>query len=117
VRCTGDANFSGVFTLTFNGETTNPLSVLGISELDVVDALQTLRTVGDVGASVAATPSEEEPTLDVTVEFARSTSLEPFNWGELPLLVVNTSRMVGLVDGTCSVERISNFVYEVSRGR
>ena len=84
-----------------------------ITGLNVAESLQALRTVGDVGASVV-TPQELEQTLHITVDFGLSTALEPFNWGSLPLLVVNTSGVQGLINGSCDVERAVDFVYKVS---
>ena len=63
ITCVGTANLTGTFTMSFNGETTAPLGVIGLSGVQVIDALQALRTVGDMArvegpaAATASSPS------------------------------------------------------------
>lgn len=108
ITCAGEARLAGNMTLSFNGATTRKLSVAELSGLHVIEELQALDTVGEVGANAIV----EASRVEVTVEFALSTSLEPFNWGRLPLLQVGAQELMGL-GAPCTVERLIDFVYEV----
>lgn len=112
IICSSASNLStatGVFALSFNGETTRDLRIDSVTSQHVADALQELGTVGEVGVTLTSPTDEVAGDLVIIVQFGLSDSARPRNWGVLPLLSVNESHLSGLEP--CSVARMSQFVH------
>jgi cysteine-rich repeat protein len=103
-----NGTLSGAFTLTFNGETTIPFDADTISGDQLIEGLNALSTIGDVGASAEFVDGK----LTMLVEFALSADASPLNWGVMPWIEVNATDLVGLVPDGCNVTRWFDFVYK-----
>lgn len=91
------ASFSGNLSLSFNGEASTQLPLLGLRAPSVAAALQDLRSVGSVEVSLLS-GNGSAPQLVLTLEFTLLSS--PSNRGEQPFVEART-------DGSAGQEAIS----------
>ncbi len=97
------------FTLTFNGQTTQPIIYTGVGAADAMNiqnALDALSTIGGVAGTMTVTPSQ---TGSFTVEFGGSLSLEA-----LPLLTATV--IIGPLNAISVQEQVQGSPLTVVNG-
>ena len=94
----GVEGWSGNFLLTFNGETVQAPIELDDGGATVQTLLQALATVGsiEVTLTAASNTSSTAASKSITIEVEFTLAGTPLNMGELPLITLDASSVVGL---------------------
>jgi cysteine-rich repeat protein len=90
-------NMLGLYSLSFNGETTSEISIYSSSET-ILEALTALDTVGTLTISsnlTVASSGAGLSAIDIYVEFDRETGTYPYHYGSQPLITVNKNSTLG----------------------
>jgi len=90
-------NMLGLYSLSFNGETTTEMSVYSSSET-ILEALTALNTIGNLLITTNLTEASTGAGLaaiDIFVEFDRETGTYPYHYGKQPLIQVNSNSTLG----------------------
>ena len=111
----------GLYTLTFNGETTSQIPVCASAE-DISDALAQLSTIGEINVhalygdnyteyssancSISSSGPSVAHTVSFGIEFVASDQSTPRNLGDMPFMTVGTSVITNLDSGTVAVQSV-----------
>jgi len=127
------AAMGGLYTLTFNGETTEQIPMCA-STSEISDALVKLSSIGDIkvhplfgdnyteyraaNCSTSDTGPMVAHTVFFGIEFLGNEQTTPRNWGAMPFMTVGASAITNFDSGSLAVQRVcegsvpSGFTFE-----